>query len=63
MNPPQTSTLVAKVVFLLLLACLASIYLINGRLAPGIAQSTEREFDDQVPKHLPIKVKLKKEKE
>jgi hypothetical protein len=45
------------------LACLASIYLINGTLSPSIAQSTEREFENTVPKHLPIKVKIKKEKE
>jgi hypothetical protein len=63
-NSPQTSTIVAKLALLLLLACLASIYLINGTLSRSIAQSTgEREFEDTVPKHLPIKVKLRKEKE
>jgi hypothetical protein len=64
MNPPRkTSTVVAKRLLLLFLIFLASIFLIKGTLAPSIAQSTERELDDQVPKHLPIKVKLKKEKE
>jgi hypothetical protein len=64
MQPPaKTSTVTAKVVFLLTLACLASIYLLNGTLSPSIAQSTEREFENTVPKHLPIKVKIKKEKE
>jgi hypothetical protein len=60
---PQASTVAAKIMLLLLIAFLASIYLISGRLIPGIAQSTERELEDRVPKHLPIKVKLKKEKE
>lgn len=40
-----------------------SIFLINGTLGTGIAQSEERELEDTVPKHLPIKVKIKKEKE
>jgi hypothetical protein len=60
----KTSTIAAKIVLLLLLTCVASIYLINGTLVPSIAQSTEeRELADEIPKHLPIKVKLKKEKE
>jgi hypothetical protein len=62
-NPPQTSTIVGQLMLLLFLACLASIYLINGTLTQGIAQTTERELEDQVPKHLPIKLKIKKEKE
>jgi hypothetical protein len=65
MNPARkTSTVVAKVVLLLFLVFLASIFLINGSLAPSIAQSLEeRELKDTIPKHLPIKVKIKKEKE
>jgi hypothetical protein len=63
MNAQSKDSTVAKVVLFLSLAFLASIYLINGALAPSVAQSTEREFEDRVPKHLPIKVKLKKEKE
>jgi hypothetical protein len=60
----QTSTVAARIVLLLTLACIASIFLINGTSAPSIAQSPEeREFDNQVPKHLPIKIKIKKEKE
>ena len=62
-DKPNASTLVAKLVLLLFLASLASIYLINGSLAPSNAQSTERELTDEIPKHLPIKVKIKKEKE
>jgi hypothetical protein len=64
MNPlRKNSTVVAKIVFILSLVCLASIFLINGRLGAGIAQSEERELVDTIPKHLPIKVKIKKEKE
>jgi len=50
-------------VLLLSAVCLVSIFLINGTLGTGIAQSEEREFVDTTPKHLPIKVKIKKEKE
>jgi hypothetical protein len=64
MNPPEKNlTIVARTVLLLSLAFPAAIYLTNGTLISSIAQSTEREFEDRVPKHLPIKVKLKKEKE
>jgi hypothetical protein len=65
MNPlRKTSSVVAKVVLLLSFTCLAAIFLINVTLAPGIAQSQEeRELEDTIPKHLPIKVKIKKEKE
>lgn len=62
-HPERNSTVVAKILLFLTLAFLATIYLIQGRLSPSVAQSTEREFEDRVPKHLPIKVKLKKEKE
>src|SRR5437764_10507205 len=64
MNPPEkTSNTFARVVLLLSFVFLASIFLINGRLSTGIAQSEEREIEDKIPKHLPIKVKIKKEKE
>src|SRR5437868_6895470 len=64
MNPPEkTSTTFARVVLLLSFVCLASIFLINGTLSTGIAQSEEREIEDKIPKHLPIKIKIKKEKE
>jgi hypothetical protein len=47
----------------LLIFC-ASIFLMKGMMTPSVAQSqSRREFDNQVPKHLPIKVKIKKEKE
>lgn len=65
MNPPQKiSTTVAKIVLLFSLGSVAAIFLINGTLPPSSAQSsTDRQLEDKVPKHLPIKVKLKKEKE
>ncbi|HEV2913891.1 MAG TPA: hypothetical protein VGX92_11485 [Pyrinomonadaceae bacterium] len=64
MNPSsENSTVVAKLVLLLFLAYLAAIYLINGAVVPSIAQSTERELENTVPKHLPIKLKIRKEKE
>ncbi|HEX8706912.1 MAG TPA: hypothetical protein VF723_01515, partial [Pyrinomonadaceae bacterium] len=53
----------AKTVLLLVLACTAAIFLINGTSASSLAQSEERELENTVPKHLPIKVKIKKEKE
>jgi hypothetical protein len=46
------------------LLILAVTLLFKTLLIPSIAQSTdERELEDKIPKHLPIKVKLKKEKE
>jgi hypothetical protein len=58
----KSYTVVIKIGFLSLIS-LASIYLINGTLSPVHAQSGERDFVDKLPKHLPIKVKIKKEKE
>jgi hypothetical protein len=50
--------------FALLLFCSASALLVNGILTPGIAQSKDqREVEDKIPKHVPIKVKIKAEKE
>jgi hypothetical protein len=62
-SSPQASTLRAKLALLLFFASLGSIYLISGTLSPVRAQASEREFVDKLPKHLPIKVKIKKEKE
>jgi hypothetical protein len=53
---------VGTVLFLSLLS-LVSVYLISGTLSPVRAQASEREFVDKLPKHLPIKVRIKKEKE
>jgi hypothetical protein len=64
MNPPHTPAVLRKRLFLFFLIFLASILLLKGISTPSTAQSSEeRELIDEIPKHLPIKVKLKKEKE
>jgi hypothetical protein len=65
MNPQLKASPVAnKRLFLFFLIFLASILLLKGLSSPSVAQSTEeRELEDKIPKHLPIKVKIKKEKE
>ena len=65
MNPRRnTSALAAKRFLQVSLFCLAAVLLVRLVLVPGSAQATgEREFEDTTPKHLPIKVKIKKEKE
>jgi len=50
-------------VLFLSLIFLAFVYLVSGTLSPIRAQARERVFVDKLPKHLPIKVKIKKEKE
>jgi hypothetical protein len=63
MNLTLKNSFVPKAILLLGLFCLG-FFLISVRLAPSIAQSSEeRELEDKIPKHLPIKVKIKKEKE
>lgn len=59
----KSSAVVPKIVLFLSLISLASVYLISGTRSPVRAQSTERVFVDKLPKHLPIKVTIKKEKE
>ncbi|MGH9873766.1 MAG: hypothetical protein ACRD9S_15055 [Pyrinomonadaceae bacterium] len=60
---PQSIAL-AKRLLLPLMLCLVSTFLLKGWLAPSIAQSTEeREVEDKIPKHVPIKVKIRSEKE
>ncbi len=49
---------------LLLLVALGAFFLILSTVSlPSIAQSNVRVIDDTIPKHLPISVKIKKEKE
>ena len=63
MNIPQSITF-AKRSLMLLVIGLISTFLIEGMLAPSIAQSTnERDLEDTIPKHLPIKVRIKEDKE
>jgi hypothetical protein len=65
MNPQfKTFVMGNKRLFQFLLIFCASTFLLKGLITPSVAQSQlRREFDNRVPKHLPIKVKIKKEKE
>jgi hypothetical protein len=67
-NPVQPQSkgypVIVKRLLQLFFLGLAIILLTEGPLIPNLAQSTEeRELEDKIPKHLPIRVKLKKEKE
>jgi hypothetical protein len=66
MNPQEATPVSGyKRFFQVSLVILAFIFVVKVMLVSGTAQSTtdERVLEDKVPKHLPIKVKLKKEKE
>src|SRR6266404_1800250 len=64
MKPRKPAAHFAKLLFALLLFCSAWALLVNGILTPGIAQSKDqREVEDKIPKHVPIKVKIRAEKE
>ena len=65
MNPPRNVAALAVKRFLQVsFFCLAAVFLVKFALVPSGAQATEeRELEDTIPKHLPIKVKIKKEKE
>lgn len=53
-----------KMLLALLLFSAVSALLVTGILTPGSAQSKEeREVETKIPKHVPIKIKLKTEKE
>jgi hypothetical protein len=67
---PQSNTLVKITKGLIVVSiCLASLLLIRGRPVSGNAQSSaeqppkERILENTIPNHVPIKVKIKKEKE
>jgi hypothetical protein len=64
MSPQSISrTDMAKGLFLLFLFCLLSFFFVRNVQISSMAQSEERELEDKIPKHLPIKIKIKKEKE
>ena len=64
MNPSSKPSIIfVRAVLLLSLACLASIFLLNITLTSSTAQLKERVLENTIPKHLPIKVRIKKEKE
>src|SRR5882762_9993697 len=53
-----------KVLLLLAIFTIASVAFCFKILAPTLAKNDEeREIEDKIPKHLPLKVKLKQEKE
>lgn len=61
---PNTSAVVARTSLVLFASVVIAIFLMNHALPPGRAQSTEeRVLEDLVPKHVPIKIKIKGEKE
>src|SRR4029079_9406426 len=67
MSPQSFST--SKTVILLFVIAGLSVLLIKGKIVRGIAQTPEeqlpkeRVLEDKIPSHVPIKVKIKKEKE
>ena len=64
MNPPRISSIFKNTPVQLLFLTIALIFVLRVVLIPSIAQSAqERELDDQVPKHLPIRVSVKAEKQ
>jgi hypothetical protein len=65
---PQSALFVKRLLLLVILVAVAAL-LIKGRLVPGIAQAPEEQspketvLEDTIPKHVPIRIKIKKEKE
>jgi hypothetical protein len=64
MRPQKTPAALRKRLFLFFIIFLVAVLLLTGMFSLSVAQSIEeRELEDRIPKHLPIKVKIKKEKE
>jgi len=64
MHPQKTPAALRKRLLVFFVIFLACVLLMTGMFALSVAQSNEeRELEDKIPKHLPIKVKIKKEKE
>lgn len=67
MNPQSFNTAKTIIVFLMIAAL--ALLLIKGKIVLGTAQTPEeqspkeRVLEDKIPSHVPIKVKIKKEKE
>jgi len=51
------------IVCLVLLALTASAFIATQLTRADVPQENERQLEDQIPKHVPIKIKIKKEKE
>jgi hypothetical protein len=61
---PKTSAVAAKTLLLGFALFVVAIFLMNARLASSIVRGQdERLFENTIPKDVPIKVKIKKEKE
>lgn len=57
------STIVAKTLLLFFALFIAIIFLIRVPLSSSVARTQERVFENTIPKDVPIKIKIKKEKE
>lgn len=63
-SQPRTSAVVAKTVLLLFALILVANFLMNAPVTSSIARiQEERVIENTLPKDVPIKVKIKKEKE
>jgi hypothetical protein len=61
---PKTSAVAAKTLLLGFALFVVTIFFMNHALPPSVAQSQdEREVEYKIPKHVPIKVKIRSEKE
>src|SRR3982074_262499 len=61
---PRTSVMTAKILLLSFALMLIAIFLMNGWLTSSSARvQGERVFENTIPKDVPIKIKIKKEKE
>ncbi len=53
----------AKSLAAALVLAVAGVLIIASRLTPSSAALQERNFENKIPAHIPIKIKIKKEKE
>jgi hypothetical protein len=53
----------AKILTVALGLCLVGVLMMNSRLTSSSAALQERIFENNIPAHIPIKIKIKKEKE
>ena len=63
MNASKSSTVFAKSLLLLFALSIGGILLMKAPLNSGIASEQERVFENGIPEDVPIKIKIKKEKE
>ena len=53
---------VAKTLAVVIVLSIVSVLVIASRLASSSAAMQERVFENKIPAHIPIKIKIKKEK-